>query len=123
MKIAVLAGGYSPERDVSLSSGSLIANALTKLGHKVLLLDLYEGIEVESNDYENLFRDDKTYEYKVNSSEPDLEELKRKNNNGNSLIGKNVLEICKYADIVFVALHGGIGENGELQAVFNTFRN
>ena len=123
MKIAVLAGGYSPERDVSLSSGSLIANALTKLGHKVLLLDLYEGIEVESNDYENLFRDDKTYEYKVNSAEPDLEELKRKNNNGNSLIGKNVLEICKYADIVFVALHGGIGENGELQAVFDILRN
>lgn len=35
MKIIVLAGGYSPERDVSLSSGSLIANALMERGHEV----------------------------------------------------------------------------------------
>lgn len=41
MKIIVLAGGYSPEREVSLSSGSLIANALIENGHKVLLADLY----------------------------------------------------------------------------------
>ena len=32
--------------------------------------------------------------------------------------GKNVLKMCKYADIVFIALHGGIGENGQLQAMF-----
>lgn len=32
MKIVVLAGGLSPERDVSLSSGSLIANSLIKSG-------------------------------------------------------------------------------------------
>ena len=48
MNIVVLAGGYSPERDVSLSSGSLVANALVKTGHSVLLLDLYEGIEILS---------------------------------------------------------------------------
>ena len=44
MKIIVLAGGYSPEREVSLSSGSLIANALIENGHKVLLADLYLGL-------------------------------------------------------------------------------
>ncbi len=33
--------------------------------------------------------------------------------------GKNVLEICKSADIVFNALHGDEGENGKLQAVFD----
>ena len=123
MRIVVLAGGYSPERDVSLSSGSLIANALIKLGHDVLLLDLYEGIETEEDNYSDLFKNNKIYEYKVSTDEPDLEELKRKNNNGNSLIGKNVLEICKYADIVFMALHGGIGENGQIQAVFDALRN
>ena len=37
MKIAVLAGGISPERDVSLSSGSMIANALAEKGHEVVL--------------------------------------------------------------------------------------
>ena len=44
MNIVVLAGGYSPEREVSLTSGSLIANALIKNGHSVLLLDAYCGI-------------------------------------------------------------------------------
>ena len=45
MNILVLAGGYSPERDVSLTSGSLIANALIDEGHDVCLADVYLGIE------------------------------------------------------------------------------
>ena len=44
MNIVVLAGGLSPERDVSLTSGSLITAALKRKGHKVLLLDVYLGI-------------------------------------------------------------------------------
>ena len=43
MNIIVLSGGLSPERDVSLSSGSLIANALIDNGHNVYLLDLLTG--------------------------------------------------------------------------------
>ena len=35
MNIVVLMGGLSPERDVSLTSGSLIANALIRRGHRV----------------------------------------------------------------------------------------
>ena len=126
MNIVVLAGGYSPERDVSLTSGSLIANALIKTGHKVLLLDLYEGLDLcvyddAQSQCEKLFRDDKTYSYKIQEIEPDLEELKRSNNNGDSFVGKNVLEICMHADIVFIALHGGMGENGQIQAMFDSF--
>ena len=45
MKIVVLAGGLSPERDVSFSSGALIANALLKKGYEVMLLDLYLGVK------------------------------------------------------------------------------
>ena len=40
MKITVLAGGLSHEREVSLSSGSLIAGALVRRGHEVCLVDL-----------------------------------------------------------------------------------
>jgi len=126
LNIVVLAGGYSPERDVSLSSGSLIANALMKTGHKVLMLDLYEGIDLEElseEQYQTLFCDNKTYTYKVPSNEPNLEELRKNSNNGRSLIGKNVLELCKYSDIVFIALHGGIGENGQIQAMLDNLRN
>ena len=44
MKIVVLAGGISPERDVSLCSASLIANALLNKGHEVAFVDVYVGI-------------------------------------------------------------------------------
>ena len=46
MNIAVLAGGLSPERDVSLTSGSLIANALVDEGFDVCLADVYLGIDL-----------------------------------------------------------------------------
>ena len=122
MKVVVLAGGLSPERDVSLSSGSLIANALREAGHRVLLLDVYEGLSANESEFENLFEDNingKPYSYVVTDAEPDLSLIKSRNNNGNSLIGKNVLSICKYADVVFLALHGAMGENGQIQATFD----
>ena len=40
MKIVVLAGGLSPERNVSLSTGTMVAEALTSLGHEVALVDM-----------------------------------------------------------------------------------
>ncbi len=39
MHVAVLKGGLSAERDVSLSSGAAIEKALTELGHKVTAVD------------------------------------------------------------------------------------
>ena len=45
MKIVVLAGGFSPEREVSLSSGAMITDALMRNGHEVYLLDSYLGVE------------------------------------------------------------------------------
>ena len=53
MRIAVLAGGISPERDVSLCSASLISNALLSKGHEVAFVDVYEGIE--ANDLDSCF--------------------------------------------------------------------
>ena len=41
MKIVVLCGGLSPERDVSISTGTKMAAALRSLGHKVILTDMY----------------------------------------------------------------------------------
>ena len=43
MKIIVLAGGLSPERDVSLTSGAGICKTLLENGHQAYLLDLYFG--------------------------------------------------------------------------------
>ena len=35
------------------------------------------------------------------------------------MFGPNVIELCRMADITFVALHGSVGENGKLQAAFD----
>lgn len=121
MKIVVLAGGLSPERDVSLSSGSLIANALRESGHHVVLIDVYEGIKDEVDNLVSLFQDKSggKYSFKVPEMEPDLKEIKARNNNGDALIGPKVIECCKLADITFIGLHGSMGENGQIQATFD----
>ena len=122
MKIVVLAGGYSPERDVSLSSGALIANSLLKSNNEVMLLDLYLG--KNSKDFPAVYKtkeDNEVFSHKIENTEPDLEKLKKESGNGEVLIGEGVLDICMDADVVFMALHGGIGENGKLQALFDIF--
>lgn len=122
MKIIVLAGGLSPERDVSLTSGSLIANSLIKSGYDVMLLDLYLG--VNNKKIPALYKNNKSkelYSYTISQKEPNLEELQKTNQNKDILIGEGVLELCKQADIVFMALHGGVGENGKLQALFDIY--
>ena len=120
MKIVVLAGGYSPEREVSLTSGSLIANALMQNGHRVLLLDVYEGIRELPEDIESLFLEDGCYTHSVSEEVPDLEALRARCQNGDALIGANVLRLCAMADKVFLALHGSMGENGQLQATLDS---
>ena len=121
MNIAVLAGGYSHERDVSLTSASLISNALIDEGFDVCLCDVYLGMDIENRSVKDIFTKNKITPYRVSSSIPDLEKLKEISGNGNALIGKNVIEICKMADVVFLALHGSMGENGQLQATLDNF--
>ncbi|HEY7401230.1 MAG TPA: D-alanine--D-alanine ligase [Actinomycetota bacterium] len=48
MRIAVLAGGRTPERDVSLRSGHRVLGALHELGHDAWLVDPAEAPLVES---------------------------------------------------------------------------
>jgi len=117
LKIAVLAGGYSPERDVAFLSGSLIANSLCRSGHEVALLDVffpYTGVKDES-----AFTTDGNFMYTIPKTPPDLAAL-RASVPGHALIGDGVLDICRLADVVFLALHGGMGEDGRLQAILSS---
>ena len=117
MKITVLAGGFSPERDVSLLSGSLIANSLCKSGHRVALVDVffpYEGVLTD-----DAFTTDGNFTYTIPKNPPDLDEL-RKKVPGSALVGENVLELCAISDVVFLALHGGMGEDGRIQAILSS---
>ena len=118
MKIAVVCGGLSNERDVSITSGTCVARALREKGHKVVLLDLYYGYNGEYSDPAELFeREQEDMSYCVKEETPDIEKLLSEGDG--SRIGKNVIEICRAADISFLALHGEDGENGKLQATFD----
>ena len=46
LHIAVLMGGWSAEREVSLSSGSGVADALESLGYKVTRIDMDRDVAV-----------------------------------------------------------------------------
>lgn len=121
MKIVVLAGGTSTERDVSLVSGAMICKALLGAGHKAILLDVFMGME--NADINTVFENgQKTIEgvEGVKAQNPDLEAVKAlRKGDPNVFFGPNVLEICKAADVVFMALHGENGENGKVQAAFD----
>ena len=121
MKIAVLCGGLSNERDVSLSTGSGVARALRERGHQVVLMDLYFGCEEPYADPRKLYeRPQKDETYRVYENEPDLAAVKaRRKQKNDSLMGDNVIEVCRAADITFLALHGDEGENGKLQAALD----
>ena len=122
MRIVVLAGGLSTERDVSISSGILVASALREKGHEVVLLDVFTGYEQNICDIDALFKQNYSFTDKANVGEKvsDFSEvMENRLNKSDRFIGTNVIEICSEADITFLALHGGEGENGQLQATLD----
>ncbi len=123
MKIVVLAGGTSTERDVSLSSGSKIYYSLKIRKHQVILLDVYLGFDTEEPVTEALFNEPVDWAkdiQAISESHPDLSRLKeQRRDGGRSMFGPNVLALCEMADIVFLGLHGANGEDGRIQAAFD----
>lgn len=121
MKITVLMGGLSPERNVSLSSGSLIAAALRRRGHRVAAVDVYEGIKTSGVDIDSLFTSEQKEGLTVPKGLPDIDGLIKKNGGRTVPVGDGVIELCRAADCTFLALHGDIGENGQLQAMLDIY--
>lgn len=100
MKIAVLMGGNSPEREVSLNSGKNIAETLRHNGHDVI--DFDPSLEPE------------LLAAKFNIDLPSKYLLHTTGLYVNLLLLKH-LQI----DIAFNALHGGVGENGVVQTLLD----
>ena len=117
MKIVVLAGGTSTERDISIMSGTGICKALRQKGHQAVLVDIFCG--TENVDWADPFPEeydvDQAVEY-MKSFNPQIETMKVERR---SFFGPNVLELCQAADIAFLGLHGANGENGKVQAAFD----
>ena len=119
MKIVVLAGGLSPERAVSLVTGTGVCRALRGRGHRAILIDLFLGLEEVPEDPESLFDapDGLCPDARIETEAPDLESVRRSRRDQSARIfGPNVLELCQLADIVFLGLHGQDGEDGRVQA-------
>jgi D-alanine-D-alanine ligase len=123
MDIVVLAGGLSPERDVSLVTGSNVSRALRENGHRVILMDVFMGRE--GDDVDTWFEKSEQVSVEVTgiaSTAPDLAAVKAsRGDQSDNFFGPGVIEICQRADIVFMALHGENGENGKIQAAFDLF--
>lgn len=120
MKIVILAGGTSTERDVSLVTGSMIYNALKKKGHRLVLLDVYLGLEEEADDIFALDKDWSENFGSISEISPDISAVKAlRKDHPECAVGPNVIKICSQADIVFLALHGQNGEDGKIQAMFD----
>ncbi len=109
LRVTVLLGGTSEERRVSLASGRAVVEALRSRGHEVLAVDpAFGAIPVAD--------EDRYLGGAVGATPPDLEELARM---GRSALGAALAELpaVREADVVFIALHGGDGENGRIQAL------
>lgn len=121
MKIVVLAGGLSTERNISLASGTRVCAALRSKGHQAVLVDLFLGTESIDVPADRLF--DLLPELKpvtFTGVAPDLEAVKASRKwKSKSVFGPGVLELCRQADVVFLALHGECGEDGRVQATFD----
>ena len=121
MKIVVLAGGTSTERDVSLITGSEVYKALKSKGHKTVLLDVFLGYEGDADSVFSTEKDWLAGIEAVKEINPDISAIKAKRAGEKCFFGPNVLEICSQADVVFMALHGANGEDGKIQATFELF--
>jgi len=111
VKITVLMGGTSSERDVSIASGLRIAAALRSRGHDVTSLDTAMGVIDDAAERELKAAG-------VQQAPPDLESLAAMSQRSLSP-SLGTLPAVRQAEVVFLALHGGQGEDGTLQALFD----
>lgn len=111
MRITVLLGGVSAERDVSLSSGLRIAAALREKGHAVVCLDPAEGVLTRETERALLAAG-------VGSAPPSLDALAGLASQSLSPVLGTMPELTD-TDCVFLALHGGQGEDGTVQALLD----
>ncbi len=100
MRVALLMGGRSAEREISLRTGHGIARALRNLGHEVTAVDAADGRLIPSGDERSALP------LEGGTQLPTV-----------SVQAVTNTEAINQAEVVFVALHGGAGEDGTIQAL------
>jgi len=112
MRITVLMGGTSAERDVSLATGLRVTEALRSRGHEVTAVDTVRG--ALSAEEERALLSQGT----VKAAPPAPESLQRMARAALPATVR-VLPQPTDTDVVFLALHGGHGEDGTIQAILD----
>lgn len=108
MRIAVLFGGTSSERDVSIASGSQVVKALREAGHDVVAVDTATGVLGKADEQKLL-----TSGVAPKPPEEASLDMLRSGNTAAFVAAPELAHI----DVIFLALHGGTGENGTLQSM------
>ncbi|NSC20666.1 D-alanine--D-alanine ligase [Streptomyces albus subsp. chlorinus] len=135
MRVVVLCGGESSERDVSLASGHAVARALLERGHEVVLVDPAAEVPVLAGPLREVAGAAAgTGAGTAAGSDagagaglggvavgteppPPADRPRLRSRMHAALTGGPVLELLRGADLVFLALHGGWGEDGHVQAL------
>jgi D-alanine-D-alanine ligase len=109
LRITVLLGGASAERDVSIASGLRVVEALRSRGHAVTALDPATGVLDAAAERALAAAG-------VKREPPSLEALRGLSQRS---LSPSFVEqpAVRAADVVFLALHGGQGEDGTVQAL------
>ena len=112
IRVTVLTGGASAERDVALASARQVVPALRTVGHSVVVVDTVAGVVPESREPDHLLG-------KVGATWPSVAELTAHERRFLLTAIGGLPEVLE-ADVVFLALHGGRGEDGSVQTVLET---
>ena len=109
MRVTVLTGGTSSERDVAIASAVQVIGALRSRGHDVAVVDTARGY-IPRADESSLLTGT------VGIEPPSIDEL-HSLERGLLLSGLSNLAVVREADVLFLALHGGRGEDGTIQTL------
>jgi D-alanine-D-alanine ligase len=110
MKIAVMFGGTSEERDVSIASAAQIIPALRRLGHEVSAVDTATGLLDAAAERRLLA----TGVAPEPPSDAQIASVR-----GRAIALSSSAFNLREVDLVFLALHGGAGEDGRIQAMLD----
>jgi len=113
MRIVVLMGGTSDEREVSLSSGAQVTRALRDAGHEVVAVDTVRGALPREEERRLLTEG-------VRAAPPEQGELARLDEGHTVALTRD--PALGEVDVFFLALHGGTGEDGTIQSLLDVAR-
>ena len=109
MKVLLLAGGDSAEREVSLTSGSAVFEALSRLGHTVFAVDPVTGRSLLTSDNKFITGDGSDSGKIALVGNLEIRSV------SNTISSPGFHDV----DVIFLAMHGGLGENGTIQSLLD----